>query len=182
VDIELVHVETSAQVNAARALVTEYLRWVADVARTHYGLAFDVDAMVRSDLEDRGKFFPPSGRFYLVRYQGNHVGVGCLKRLAPTVGEVQRMYVQPHVRGAGAGRALVERLIEDARTLGYTTLRLESLKALTAAHGLYRSVGFKNIDPYSENSMKAYQAPETLSAYRESAVFMELALTEPHRP
>jgi GNAT superfamily N-acetyltransferase len=171
--IHLVQLESPAQSNAARALVTEYLHWVADVARTHYGLTFDVDAMVNSDIEDRSKFFPPTGRFYLVRYRGNDVGVGCLKRLAPTVGEVQRMYVQPHVRGVGAGRALIERLIQGARALGYTTLRLESLKALAAAHGLYRSVGFKDIDPYSENSMKAYQAPEALLAYRESAVSME---------
>jgi GNAT superfamily N-acetyltransferase len=180
--IDLVQVDSSAQINAARALVTEYLHWVADIARTHYGLTFNVDAMVRSDIDDRSKFFPPTGRFYLVRYQGDDVGVGCIKRLSPTVGEVQRMYVRPHARSVGAGRALVERLIQDARALGYTTLRLESLKALAAAHGLYRSVGFKDIDSYSENSMKSYQAPETFSAYRESAVFMELTLTEPHHP
>ena len=56
-------------------------------------------------------------------------------------------------------------------------MRLESLKALTAAHNLYRSVGFVDIDPYSENSMRDYQAPETHDAYK-SAVFMELTLKE----
>ena len=61
--------------------------------------------------------------------------------------------------------------------LGYTKVRLESLKALTAAHR-YRSVGFVDIDPYSENSMRDYQAPETHDAYRQSAVFMELTLKE----
>jgi GNAT superfamily N-acetyltransferase len=180
--IDLFAVESTAQKDAARSLPHEYLLWVADIAQTDYGLTFDVDAMVHSDIEDRSKFFPPTGRFYLVRYRGNDVGVGCIKRLAPNVGEVQRMYVQPHVRGVGAGRALVERLVQDARALGYTTLRLESLKALAAAHGLYRSVGFKDIDPYSENSMKAYQAPETLSAYRERAMFMRLSFAEAHCP
>ena len=66
--------------------------------------------------------------------------------------------------------------MKDARTLGYKTLRLESLKVLAAAHALYRSVGFVEIEPYSENSMKAYQSPEGLEAYRASAVFMELKL------
>ena len=43
-------------------------------------------------------------------------------------------------------------------------------------NGLYRSIGFKEIDPYSENSMRSYQPPETLATYRESAVFIELVL------
>ena len=174
--VVLVAVELPAHREAARSLVSEYLRWVGDIARSSYGLSFDLDAMVHSDIEDRSKFYPPSGRFYLVQHAASFVGVGCLKRLAPTVGEVQRMYVQPHVRGVGAGRFLVERLLEDAATLGYTTVRLESLRALAAAHDLYRSVGFREVEPYADNSMSAYQDPATLARYRENAVFMELSL------
>jgi GNAT superfamily N-acetyltransferase len=172
--VELHPVESAAQHASARELVTEYLHWVGGIARAEYGLAFDVEAMARSDLEDPGKFFPPHGRFYLVHWRGEDVGVGCLKRLAPGVGEIQRMYLRGKARGIGAGRLLVVRLLEDSRSLGYTTVRLESLKALHAAHELYRSVGFAEIDPYAENSMRDYQAPESLAAYRRSAVFMEL--------
>jgi N-acetylglutamate synthase-like GNAT family acetyltransferase len=151
---------------------------VAGVARSNYGLSFDIDSMVRSDIEDASKFYPPFGRFYLVEHESRYVGVGCLKRLASDLGEIQRMYVQSHVRGVGAGRLLVQRLLQDALLLGYAKVRLESLKALTAAHSLYRSVGFVDINPYSENSMRNYQAPETHTAYRQSAVFMELTLKE----
>jgi len=174
--VELHPVESPEQRHAARELIEEYLRWVAEVARTNYGLSFDVEAMARSDIEDREKFYPPNGRIYLVRHGSVYVGVGCLRRLAPGLGEVQRMYIRPHVRGVGAARLLVQRLLEDAKELGYTRVRLESLKALTAAHRLYRSVGFREIDPYSENSMHNYQPPDTLATYRNSAVFMELAL------
>jgi len=174
--VELHPVELPEQRHAARELIGEYLRWVAEIARSQYGLSFDVEAMVQSDIEDREKFYPPNGRIYLVRHEGVYVGVGCLKRLAPGLGEVQRMYVRQHVRGVGAGRLLVQRLLGDAKALGYHRVRLESLKALTAAHSLYRSVGFREIDPYAENSMRDYQPPETLAAYRNSAVFMELAL------
>lgn len=174
--IDLIAVESSAHKAAARELMREYLWWVADVARTNYGLTFDIDAMIESDIQDQLKFYPPAGRFYLLQFAGRYVGVGCLKRLADGVGEIQRMFVQTQVRGVGAGRALLERLIQDAKDLGYLTVRLESLKALSAAHALYRSVGFVEIDPYSENSMKAYQPPESLGAYRNSAVFMELPL------
>jgi GNAT superfamily N-acetyltransferase len=159
-------------------LLTEYLRWVAEVARSNYGLSFDVGAMLESDIEDRTKFFPPTGRFYLVQHHSAFVGIGCLKQLGPGVGEIQRMYIEPHVRGAGAGRRLVEQLLRDARTLGYLTVRLESLRALSVAHNLYRSVGFVEIPPYHDNSMQAYQPHESLSAYSDSAVFMELKLSD----
>ena len=176
----LVPVETAAHRAAAEELVEEYLQWVGGVAKAEYGLAFDIEAMIRSDIDDPAKFYPPTGRFYLVRFADSFVGVGCLKQLAPGVGEVQRMYVQPHVRGVGAGRLIVDRLLADARALGYGTVRLESLRALTAAHQLYRSVGFVEIEPYAENSMDAYQDSSTLSAYRRSAVFMEARLDAKH--
>ena len=172
----LVPVETSEQRESARALLVEYLRWVGDIARSSYGLSFDIEAMARSDIEDRSKFYPPTGRFYLVRHDARDIGIGCLKRLAPGVGEIQRMYIQPHMRGIGAGRALVQRLLSDAKALGYAKLRLESLRALAPAHTLYRSVGFVEVEPYADNSMDAYQDPAALEAYRRSAIFMELSL------
>jgi len=176
VTVNLVPVETAPQREAARVLLVEYLRWVGDIARKSYGLSFDIEAMARSDIEDREKFYPPTGRFYLVRHDERDVGVGCLKRLVQGVGEIQRMYIQPHVRGIGAGRALVERLLRDARGLGYTRVRLESLRALAPAHTLYRSVGFVEVEPYVDNSMDAYQDPAMLEAYRKSALFMERSL------
>jgi hypothetical protein len=58
----------------------------------------------------------------------------------------------------------------------FGTVRLESLRALSAAHTLYRSVGFREIEPYAENSMRAYQSAGAVDVYRSSAIFMELAL------
>jgi GNAT superfamily N-acetyltransferase len=173
---ELVPVSDETTRQAAESLIREYLRWINDSALQNYHLTFDIEAMIASDLTDPTKFYPPLGRFYLLRHAGKFVGVGCLKRLEPTVAEIQRMYVQPNVRGLGAGRLLLERLLDDARAIGYKIVRLESLKVLSAAHSLYRSVGFKDIDPYDANSMKDYQPAETLDTYRSSAVFMELAM------
>src|SRR5437660_5996766 len=95
--IELVAVDDAATREAARDLIAEYLRWIASVAAASYGLSFDIDAMVTSDIEDRAKFYPPSGRFYVIRREDANIGVGCLKRITPSVAEIQRMYVQPHV-------------------------------------------------------------------------------------
>jgi GNAT superfamily N-acetyltransferase len=180
-EIELVLVQSSDPKLSARALLREYLVWVASVADSHYGLSFDIESMVASDIEDTAKFYPPNGRFYLVMHRGEAVGIGCLKQLSTGFGEIQRMYVQPHVRGAGAGRKLLECLIAEARAMGFHSLRLESLKALEAAHALYHSAGFVDIEPYSQNSMKVYQPCDTLERYRDSAVFMELAFVTPQK-
>ncbi|HEY2377289.1 MAG TPA: GNAT family N-acetyltransferase [Gemmatimonadaceae bacterium] len=174
--IELVAVEDTATREAARHLIAEYLRWIASSAAASYGLSFDIETMATSDIEDRAKFYPPSGRFYLIRREGANVGVGCLKRLTPGVAEIQRMYLQPHVRGVGAGRLLLQQLLSDARAIGYDAVRLESLKFLSSAHALYKSVGFAEITPYADNSMTEYQPRDTMDRYRSSAVFMELHL------
>src|SRR6478672_2495589 len=89
--IELIAVGDVATREAARHLIAEYLRWIASAAAASYGLSFDVDAMVTSDLEDRSKFYPPGGRFYVIRRGESHVGVGCLKRLTPSGAEAVRL-------------------------------------------------------------------------------------------
>lgn len=168
--------DDSATTAAARGLVGEYLSWVAGVAAEQHGLAFDIDAMIASDIGDRAKFYPPSGRFYLLRDGDDWAGVGALKRLDATAAEIQRMYVRPPWRGTGAGRRLLERLLDDARALGCSEVRLESLKSLAPAHALYRSAGFVDVPPYHDNSMREYQAGAARDAYRASAVFMALRL------
>jgi len=169
-------VESAEHKQQAGVLIREYLEWLNERVQSDYGIGFYVESMVTSDLSDSEKFHPPDGRFYLVRYKDEVAGVGCLKKLEKRVGEIQRMYVLPSFRGTGIGRALVNRLIEDARAIGYHRLKLESLEFLEAAHSLYRSVGFREIDPYADNSMKSYQDAENLGKYYSITVFMEMNL------
>ena len=173
---ELVPVGDSVTRNAAQTLIREYLQFIAATAQENYRLTFDIEAMIASDLHNESKFYPPAGRFYVVRRSAQYIGVGCLKRLTTAVAELQRMYVQPSARGLGAGRLLVEQLLADARAMQFKIVRLESLRALSAAHTLYRSVGFREIEPYTENSMKEYQSASAMETYRSSAIFMELEL------
>ena len=175
-EIQFHQVESEEQKQQAGALISEYLVWLNERIQRDYAIEFDVEAMVNSDLSDPDKFHPPDGRFYIVQYDGEIAGVGCLKRINGGVGEIQRMYVLPSFRGKGIGRAMTNRLIDDARSIGYRQLKLESLEFLEAAHSLYRSVGFHEIDPYSDNSMESYQAAEQLDQYYTITVFMEMNL------
>ena len=175
-EIQFHQVESEEQKEQAGALISEYLEWLNERIERDYAIEFDVEAMVNSDLSDPDKFHPPDGRFYIVRYGGEIAGVGCLKRIESSIGEIQRMYVPPSFRGKGIGRAVAERLIDDARSIGYRQLKLESLVFLESAHSLYRSLGFHEIDPYSDNSMEFYQAAEQLDQYYTITVFMEMNL------
>ena len=175
-DVKFHQVESDKQRKQAGTLIREYLEWLNKRLKGDYSMEFDVEGMVRSDMSDSYKFYSPDGRFYLVEYKGQIAGVGCLKKLKEGVGEVQRMYVLPAFRGKAIGRAIINRLIDDARLLGYRQLKLESLEFLYAAHSLYRSVGFQEIDPYADNSMQSYQATEQLDQYYSITVFMEMEI------
>jgi ribosomal protein S18 acetylase RimI-like enzyme len=77
---------------------------------------------------------------------------------------MKRLYVRPGDRGLGLGRMLVERLIAEARAIGYERMRLDTVaSAMQDAIALYRRVGFVEIAPYSSIPV-------------ESALWMELAL------
>ena len=175
-EVEFEQVVNESQKQKAGALIREYLESLNDRLGRDYNMAFDAEAMVQSDLTDSQKFHPPHGRFFLATCNGQVTGVGCLKRIEDSVGELQRMYVLPAFRGKGIGRAIAKRLIEEARTIGYQQLRLESLEFLEDAHALYRSLGFRQIDPYAHNSMESYQQQEQLRRYYTITVFMEMNL------
>jgi len=64
---------------------------------------------------------------------------------------MKRLFVRPGARGSGAGRALAERIISEARTRGYTAIRLDTIAFMTEAIKLYQSLGFQPIEPYRFN-------------------------------
>ena len=169
-------VESDEQKRQAGTLIREYLEWLNGRVKQDYDIEFDVTAMIESDLSTPDKFRPPHGRFYIAQYEATVAGVGCLKQLAEGVAEIQRMYVLPALRGKGIGRAIVNRLVADARMIGYRQLKLESLEFLKEAHALYKSIGFNEVTRYDDNSMKAYQAPAQLDRYFARTVFMEMNL------
>ena len=111
-----------------------------------------------------GDYAPPVGRLLLATYSGQLAGCVALHELpaqtskgieAPSASrtcEMKRLYLRPAFRGKSIGRALAERVIDDARQIGYTHMRLDTVATTMAdAVALYRTLGFKEIAPYREN-------------------------------
>jgi GNAT superfamily N-acetyltransferase len=126
-------------------LLQEYVKWVAARLAADLGLHFEEADLERHHAYFRAevpKLLGPRGRLLVARRAGELVGVGALKPVDTEMAEIKRMYVRPIARGSGVGRAILERLLADARDEVYRVVRLETLGFMLEAHALYRSVGF----------------------------------------
>ena len=97
-----------------------------------------------------GDYAPPKGELLLARAaDGEAVGCVALRPLdIPGCCEMKRLYVARKGRRLGAGKALVEAIIQEAVDKGYTEMRLDTLPSMAAALSLYAGEGFERIKPY----------------------------------
>ncbi len=149
-------------------LFWEYLQWANTRLIRESGVGLDIKTLHEQTMRELDKFTPPHGRLLLAKQKGQVAGLACLRKIKPHVGEIKRMYVRPAFRRHGIGRALAERLLADARVIGYASVRLDSTRFMKEAHALYRSLGFREIGPYPESEIP----PE----YQSHWVFMEMTL------
>jgi DNA-binding MarR family transcriptional regulator/GNAT superfamily N-acetyltransferase len=94
---------------------------------------------------------PPSGLFVIARLDGDAVGCGGFKRVDKATGEIKRVWTAPSARGIGVARRMLRTLEAAAREKGLKTLRLDTNRALTEAHALYRSEGYREIARFNDN-------------------------------
>lgn len=99
-----------------------------------------------------GGFAPPSGGLWLATTDsGDAAGCVALRRLGSGDGEMKRLYVRPEHRGTGLGRRLALTVLEEAETIGYHRVRLDTTPEMAGAIRLYESLGFTRIAPYRAN-------------------------------
>jgi putative acetyltransferase len=99
-----------------------------------------------------GDYTPPHGRLLLVEYEGQLAACVALHKLDAAICEMKRLYLRPQFRGKGLGRVLAERIIAEARQIGYRRMRLDTVEpVMKDAVAMYRKLGFKEIDPYCSN-------------------------------
>lgn len=156
--IDVVQAETEADIADARAIFREYEQWL--------GLSLCFQSFEEELASLPGFYAPPDGRLYLAKIDGKTVGCIGLRKLEDCICEMKRLYLREAARGKGVGRALVEKMIADAREIGYAKMRLDTYPPkMGKAVSLYESHGFLRIAPYYDNPH-----PDTL--------FMELDLVK----
>jgi putative acetyltransferase len=155
-NLSFAQAETPAQIALARELFLEYAQSLG------FSLCFQNFDQELAGLP--GDYAPPAGRLLLAEYEGQLVGCIALHKLADGICEMKRLYLRPQFRGKGLGRALADRIIAEARQIGYQCMRLDTVEpVMRDAVAMYRKIGFKEISAYCNNPM-----PDTL--------YMELIL------
>ena len=145
---------------------------VRDLFR-EYADALGVDLGFQNFAEELtglpGRYAPPVGCILLAKVGDRPVGCVALRPLGDGACEIKRLYVRPQFRGTGLGRALAERVIREARDLGYNCIRLDTIPSVQdKAVLLYRALGFEDVLAYCHNPVPG-------------AVFMELRLAQGSR-
>jgi ribosomal protein S18 acetylase RimI-like enzyme len=141
--LRIARAESAADLTAVRELFNEY------VTALGVDLAFQDFAAEVAGLP--GRYAPPDGRLLLATVNAQVAGCAALRPWSAEVAEMKRLYVRPEFRGAALGRALAEAIIAEAKVIGYRRIRLDTLPSMSAARSLYRTLGFRQIEPYTAN-------------------------------
>lgn len=153
---EIIEVNSPELIEKTRLLFKEYEKWL-DVSLCFQGFEEELKSLP-------GKYAPPDGRLYIVKYDNKFSGCIALRKLEDGICEMKRLYLREELRGKGIGRKLVEKIINDAKEIGYEKMRLDTIKEkMPNAVDMYERNGFVKIERYYYNPN-----PHTL--------FMELKL------
>jgi GNAT superfamily N-acetyltransferase len=154
--IEIHQANTDDDIASTREIFREYEAWLG------LDLCFQGFEEELKDLP--GKYAMPSGRLYLAYSDGALAGCIALRSLGDNVCEMKRLFVRDKFRGQQIGRLLIEKLIADAKEIGYESMRLDTFPPkMGKAVQLYEWYGFREIPAYYDNP-------------NEGVLFMELTL------
>jgi len=155
-DFSFAQTESAAQIAQARELFLEYAQSLG------FSLCFQNFDKELANLP--GDYSPPDGRLLLAEYDAQLAGCVALRKLEDRICEMKRLYLRPDFRGKRLGRRLADRIIEEARQIGYQRMRLDTVEpVMKDAVAMYRRIGFREIAPYCTNPMAG-------------ALYMELVL------
>lgn len=141
---------TPSDIPDVRRMLQEYVRWIG------LDLAFQE---IDDELDGLpGDYAPPNGALFVVGKSDRllaMIGLRALEERAclagaydAKAGEMKRLYVRPEARGRGLAKKLVAHVLEEARRLRYSEIRLDTLPMMADAQTLYVSLGFHDIEPY----------------------------------
>ena len=143
-NIRLTHIQSGPALEQIRALFLEYARAL------DFNLCFQNFEKEFEELP--GPYALPHGRLILCEVDEKPAGCIALKPIEPGICEMKRLFVRPEFRGTRLGVKLTYYIISEARAIGYTNMRLDTIRGMMDnAIALYESLGFREIPAYYHN-------------------------------
>jgi GNAT superfamily N-acetyltransferase len=138
--------QNDADLETARHLFKEYADELdVDLCFQHF------DEELQDPLK---KYGAPSGSLLLAFWNNEPVATVALQALDENgVCEMKRLFVQAPYRKYGIGESLVKAILMEAKKLGYTKMKLDTLERLKAAIALYLKHGFIITTAYYHNPL-----------------------------
>lgn len=150
--LKVVTAESSEQVDTIRELFLEYAKSL------NFDLCFQGFDKELESLP--GKYAAPDGRLLLALYDQKIAGCVALWKVSDQVCEMKRLWVRPEFRGKKIGRQLAEFVIEQAKLIGYSKMKLDTIDTMTEAIKLYVSLGFRSTSAYRYNPVEGAEYME----------------------
>ena len=103
------------------------------------------------DMDDlQSQYSGDSGTFLVLTDGEKIVGTGAIRRLDAHTCELKRMWFLKEYRGHGWGKRMAQMLLNSARQMGFSRVRLDTSPKLEQAVRLYRKLGFDFIERYND--------------------------------
>lgn len=140
------------QEEIVRKLFLKYTKMLIDNDKT-FGEYLKLQSYDRELNNLKEKYGLPFGRLYLAYIDNEVAGCIALKRIDKNNCEMKRLYVKEKYRGKKFASKLVDKIIEDAKFIGYKYMLLDTLPFLKSAINLYKQKGFYEISAYNDSPM-----------------------------
>ncbi|ANB15498.1 N-acetyltransferase (predicted) [Sugiyamaella lignohabitans] len=147
----IVEVRNSTDLEDTLKLFLKYVEYAGSLG---INLAFQD---ISKELESMpGKYSPPTGELLLARDSTTGKPLACvgLRPLEGSYCEMKRLYVCEEARGLGLGTAMVKKIMEAGKSLGYKQIRLDTVPIMNDAVELYKKCGFETISAYYDTPLE----------------------------
>jgi len=135
-----------------KELFDEYTKYLVDNS-PEFARYLEIQHYDSEVADLRSKYGEPDGRLWLAYVDGRLAGCSALRKMNETECEFKRLYVRPEFRGTHLGRLLMEKIIADAKRIGYEYGYLDTLPFLEAACHMYDGMGFEVIPAYNDSPL-----------------------------
>jgi GNAT superfamily N-acetyltransferase len=136
----IVRAESSAQIEAVRGLLAEYVEWL--------GIDLSYQSFPEEFATLPWRYALPRGDLLLALDGTEPAGCVALKPIDAENCEFKRFFVRPRFRGRGIGLDLGRAIVDRAREIGYRRVRLDTLPSMGPAVAVYRALGFRAVDAW----------------------------------